>query len=246
MSLKSNQTQGPSGYKVAVATPCYGGVLTHTYEKSMMFTIPYMMGQGISFSALFVPSESIISKARNALVHEFLKTDGTHLWFIDADMGWDPQALVKLIMSGKDVVGAAGPRKQEPISFAGLLESPMQTCPDTGLTKASSLGTGCLVIARRVFEAIKDNFPDNYYFDYGTNEKIYNFFEMKIFKNMFWSEDYTFCHKCRELGIDIWADTKFSLDHVGQKTFTGAWDQALSSLGLYFINKDYIPTSGDS
>lgn len=232
------------GMRVAIATPCYGGMLSSTYVQSLAFTIPVMMSHGISFDILQIPNESIISKARNLLVKTFLDGEGTHLWFIDADMGWDPFKVMRLLASGKEIVAAAGPRKQMPLSFATLLSNPIEICKNTGLVKAVSVGTGCMLISRRALEHMIDNDPDNWYLDYATKDKIPNLFDFQLHKHNFWSEDYTFCNKWRTLGGEVWVDPEFELEHVGQHTFKGALKDILAPMGAYFVQPDQMASGG--
>jgi hypothetical protein len=229
------------GMRVAISTPCYAGKFDEPYVRSLALTLPRLLGAGINYCLSTVPNESLIGKARNALVHRFLKSECTHLWFIDSDMGWNPDQVLRLFASGKDVVGAAGPRKMEEPSFCALLEHPLTVCPKTGMYKATAVGTGCIVIARRVFEHMMDCDPDNWYMDYSTKEKTYNFFDTQVHQRNFWSEDYSFCARWSSLQGEIWVDPMFTLEHVGQKTYKGALADVFKNYGNYFMPEGAIP-----
>ncbi len=237
--LKHSLPEGPidfSGIRVTIATPCYGGSLSHRYVESLAYTIPVLIANQIDYGVMMVPNDSIICTARNRLVDAFLKTEGTHIWFIDADMGWRPDQVLRLFGTKRPIVGGAGMRKQEGKSFCALLQNPMEVCSRTGMIKVIGVGTGCVVIAREVFEAIKEAEPDNWYEDNGNpGSKIYNFFEDKIEKNLRWTEDYVFCRKWRKLGGEIWVDPEFYLDHVGQRVWSGKMNEALKPMSEMFI-----------
>ena len=71
--------------KIFVATPMYGGQCCGMYTKSScdLATIATQYGMDVRFFYLF--NESLITRARNYLVDEFLRSDYTHLMFIDSD-----------------------------------------------------------------------------------------------------------------------------------------------------------------
>jgi hypothetical protein len=96
------------------------------------------------------------------------------------------------------------------------------------MVKAQAVGTGCIVIARRVLEHMIEQYPDNWYYDYATGEKVYQLFETHIDeRHNFWSEDYTFCKKWTKLGGEIWIDPHIELDHVGPNVWTGSLQEGV-------------------
>lgn len=82
--------------KIMVATPMYGGQCAGMYTKSSvdLATIGQQWGMDIQFFYLF--NESLITRARNYCVDEFMRSDCTHLMFIDSDIGFDPNDILTL------------------------------------------------------------------------------------------------------------------------------------------------------
>lgn len=82
--------------KIMVATPMYGGQCAGMYTKSSvdLATIGQQWGMDIRFFYLF--NESLITRARNYCVDEFMRSDCTHLMFIDSDIGFDPNDILTL------------------------------------------------------------------------------------------------------------------------------------------------------
>jgi len=74
--------------KIFIATPMYGGMCHGLYTKSLMETVSQMQSLGIPSQLYYLFNESLITRARNYCVHNFLKSDATHLLFIDSDIGW--------------------------------------------------------------------------------------------------------------------------------------------------------------
>ena len=102
--------------KIFVATPMYGGICGGQYCKSTadLSAMGAQYGMDIRFFYLF--NESLITRARNYLVDEFLRSDCTHLMFIDSDIGFDPNDVIALSVisdagSDKEIVCGPYPKK---------------------------------------------------------------------------------------------------------------------------------------
>ena len=94
-----------------IATPCYGGLLYNTYVDSFGHLLATMQAAGIKYRYSLPGNESLITRARNKLVAAFLKTECSHLVFIDADIGFEPKDIAIMCNSGLDVVCGAYPMK---------------------------------------------------------------------------------------------------------------------------------------
>jgi len=97
--------------KLFVATPMYGGQNHGLYMKSSLDLQAVMMRYGVETKFSFLFNESLITRARNYLVDEFLRSDCTHLLFIDSDIHYDPRDVIALMALDKDVIGAPYPKK---------------------------------------------------------------------------------------------------------------------------------------
>lgn len=93
------------------ATPAYGGMVTLTYMQSMLSLLMGLGKHGVYPLMQTMGNESLVTRARNNCVGEFLKSRATHLCFIDADIGFHAQHIVDMLSSGLDVVFGAYPRK---------------------------------------------------------------------------------------------------------------------------------------
>tara|TARA_Y100000114_G_C11760704_1_gene329503 strand:- start:190 stop:1035 length:846 start_codon:yes stop_codon:yes gene_type:complete len=102
--------------KIMVATPMYGGMCGGQYTKSCIDLGVVASRYGVELGWSFLFNESLITRARNYLVDEFLRSNYTHLMFIDSDIGFDPQDVLTLAAiadpdSDKDIVCGAYPKK---------------------------------------------------------------------------------------------------------------------------------------
>jgi hypothetical protein len=106
--------------KIFVATPMYGGICGGQYTKSTadLASLAAQYGMDVRFFYLF--NESLITRARNYLVDEFLRSDCTHLMFIDSDIGFDPNdviALAVIAQEGTDKHIVCGPYPKKCIAW---------------------------------------------------------------------------------------------------------------------------------
>ena len=97
--------------KIFIATPMYGGMACGMYMKSCLDLQTIFQQYGIPARFSFIFNESLITRARNYLVDEFLRTDFTHLLFLDADIHFNPQDIVAMLALDKEIIGAPYPKK---------------------------------------------------------------------------------------------------------------------------------------
>jgi hypothetical protein len=137
---------------VFIATPCYGGIITDAYFRSMIATIHSFNEVGIRSTIRTLSGRSRVAHPRNTLVAFFLKTNCTHLAFIDADMEFPPDAIQRLLSHSRDVLAGAYTKKKHEVEWC---HSPPIDTPDaSGLLEVNCAGTGFMVIRRSVFEHI--------------------------------------------------------------------------------------------
>ena len=105
-------------YNVFFATPCYGGMLTDQFFLSMFRMSQVLMQHGINFRITTLRNESLISRARNILTAMFLASDCTHLMFIDSDIEFQPEDILRALAYDKPVIAGAYPKKALPIQYA--------------------------------------------------------------------------------------------------------------------------------
>jgi glycosyltransferase involved in cell wall biosynthesis len=182
------------GKKLMIATPCYGGLVNEGYAQSM-FTLPSICTQfGVSVGYITIANESLVTRARNELVNAFMKSDADYLMFIDADIRFDPKAIIRMLTHDKDVVVGAYPLKQldweKVVSAAkektlspkeAVKEAAMYVInvhkPDAdlvgktvdvqiknGLLEVYDAGTGFMLIKRSVIEKMIEKYPETKYY----------------------------------------------------------------------------------
>ena len=98
--------------KVFIATPMYAGQCFGFYLQSLLQLNNMMRDKDLTTMMSFLFNESLITRGRNALVHQFLKTDCTHLFFIDADIRFNPADVFPMLEADKDVICGIYPKKE--------------------------------------------------------------------------------------------------------------------------------------
>ena len=167
-----------------VATPMYGGSCNGQYTGYCLSLQQLMISKNIPVVFSFVFNESLVQRGRNYLAHEFLKTECTHLLFIDADIVFNPSDVYTLMTLDKDVIGAPYSKKcinwgnisnavknfpdlqpKEYENFAGMcvfntLESSFRVDEPQDVLE---IGAGFMLIKRKVFLEMKLSFPELYF-----------------------------------------------------------------------------------
>ena len=224
------------------ATPCYGGMITDQYFLSMFKTTQALSQVPCSFRLTTLRNESLVTRARNILTAMFLDSDASHLFFLDADIEWEPDAILRAISADKDIVASAYPKKALPIQYAlnfKLIDPVNKRIRfENWLVEVLDASTGFFCIKRQVFERMMLEYPELHYKnDSNIDEKIakycYAFFDTHIDEEdrRYLSEDYRFCRLWQKLGGEIWLDPKTKLNHIGTYTFEGNVDNIISVHG---------------
>ena len=172
--------------KVFVATPMYGGMAHGLYVKSCLDLQTTMAKYGVETKFSFLFNESLITRARNYLVDEFLRSGFTHLLFIDSDIHYNPQDVIAMLALDKDVIGGPYPKKS--INWNNILHA-ARNHPDiepkqletlvgeyvfnvvkgtkqfqvTDPLEVLEIGTGFMMVKREVFDKMKDAYPNIHY-----------------------------------------------------------------------------------
>ena len=195
--------------KLFVATPMYGGMCTGAYTQSILNLPSIMAQEKIEVLMSFMFNESLIQRARNALAAAFMKSDCTHMIFIDADIRFNPHDILSMLKADKEIICGIYPKKE--INWYTVKEAMDNQIPNEDLklytgsfvvnlvdyqesvtvpvnepVEIQNGGTGFMMIKREVFEALKQHVP--YYMndvgDLGNTmqfrEKIYEYFATSI------------------------------------------------------------------
>jgi len=233
---------------VVIATPCYGGQVSHAYMNSVI-RLMATVGNTIPLSIMLLGKDSLITRARAMLVAGFLDNpDATHLMFIDSDISFDPEQFERLFRQDKDFTAAMYPVKEidwvrQPIqcdqgesietaglNYVGALCSGDELKVENQFATAVYAGAGFQLIKRHVFEKLAAAHPELAFSNVHdtmpaatSGSHQYAFFDPMIdpASGAYLSEDFAFCRRWRALGGEIWLDLRSQLTHTGSADFRG-------------------------
>ena len=192
--------------------------------------------------------ESLVTRARNTLVANFLDDEhATHLLFVDADIGFSPTIIKRMLDFDHEVVCAPYPMKlinwsaipqlvKDNLDYKTLSLPYVLNFADkdnvevkTGFAKVLDAATGCLLMKRECLLKMVNKYPDLHYKtdqiidgkEYKSKNTYLFFDTMKDEDGRYLSEDYAFSRRWQKIGGSIWADLSSDLIHYGQYKFQG-------------------------
>jgi hypothetical protein len=236
---------------LVVATPCFGGQLTTIYAESLFKLQKVLRATPeIELSVLVRNGDALITRARADLVALFLDNPAaTHLLFVDADIGFEPDQVIRLLGCGADMCGGAYPIKRidwakarraveagmENLGSAALdyvleIADPQKIAMRGGFIRVRYAGTGFLMIRRAAIEKMCAHYKAlKFSREHSSNDPLagnpnrFALFECMIDQEtgVYLSEDFSFCKRWTDIGGEIWADVYSRLNHVGPTVFYG-------------------------
>lgn len=98
--------------KVFIATPCYGGQV-HALHMVSMLNLQRVFGECKHEAIVSVlVNESLITRGRNSLANQFMKSDADYLFFIDSDIQFHAEQVPAMIEADKDIICGIYPKKE--------------------------------------------------------------------------------------------------------------------------------------
>jgi hypothetical protein len=202
--------------KLYIATPSYEGRVNVDYLYSFAETIHLLKLSQIDVEYQVRKSSTLLPCERNILFEAFYQSNATHMLCVDADIGWTPQDVVRMMNHDLDIVCATyRSRLNQNFVHVGSAE-PKTT--ESGLMSVDYVGLGFVVISRSAIIKMRNKYPEYYYSqtNLGTFYKQgYAFCDTEIYQGVHWGEDYVFCRRARAAGNLIWLDKTIVLSHAG-------------------------------
>lgn len=246
--------------KLMIGTPCFGGQLSTIYFASMFKLQSALRAYpNVEMTVQLRDGDALITRARANMVAAFLDDPKTtHLLFIDADIGFEPDQVLRLLSSGADVVAGTYPIKRinwdkvhtvigvgkpntrsAALDYVLEMENPDHIAAVKGFARMRYAGTGFLMIRRHVLEKMCQYYPSlQFRHEHSIAGSLINspnrfaLFECIIDQETgtYLSEDFSFCKRWTDMGGEIWADLESRLNHVGPVTFYGDVATQFSSM----------------
>ena len=220
---KSPIPKPEGGRHVFIATPAI--VIYGNHFAAITKALPRLMGAGIAIDHYLFTNNAHIDDARNACVAAFLKSDADYLIFIDADVGFPPEALYSLVCHEGDIVAGVYPHKNMgPRTYPMRFEGDVLRTEEDGLIREHilSVPTGFLRLSRKLIEHMVEHYLERGFRSPEVGgETVPCLFERRTIKGERHSGDVAFCVAARELGYKIYVDPSLQLSHAGEVRFQG-------------------------
>lgn len=191
---------------ILVLTPSYGGQIYVGYLSSIIKLERLCKEKNIIIDYEFCYNESLIPRARNTLVDKFMNSSNyTHLLFLDADIQFEPEDIIKMLEYNKPLVGGVYPKKninwdkitnlinnnnEKKLTYEEIQsiikDAVVILLDDTTINLQEEFietrytGTGILLIQRNVLEKMKESFPNDIYA--AENTKYFRYFDTELKK----------------------------------------------------------------
>lgn len=208
----------PSASSILFCTPMYGGMCHEPFFHSAMRTVQELQRVGLDFDWLTERNESLVHRARMEMTATFLRTDHSHLFWIDADIEFEPEHVAALWNLQTDIaVGCYAMKKPDQQWYAAWKDGKLVKNLDQfdGPIEVDYAGTGFMLISRTAIEEVASTVPNWE----GANGLVPALFMTPIHNGGLESEDYHFCRIAREAGFKIIMDPSVRLGHWGQARY---------------------------
>ena len=219
-----------AGRKLMVCVPAYDSKLNIDSAFALANLAVKAGNLGVKLYLTHISGCSLITKARNGLVADFLESDADSMLFIDADVVVNADAILRLfaLSLDKDITAGIYPRRGSDRKFfldyhlddKGALEFDAN-----GLLRISRIGTGFMMIQRHVLETMVAKHPEWAYDNNVANRTEHAIFDLAIVNGEYYGEDYLFCDRAAADGFTVFLDPSISLPHVGSEKFTRDFEE---------------------
>jgi glycosyltransferase involved in cell wall biosynthesis len=213
-----------------IGLPCAGGIVSEKTTLGLFNLGKALVRNNIDHGLLTLTNSSLITQARSKIANFFINnTQHDYLFFLDSDIGFNPEDVLKLLAHQVPIVSGAYPMKIIPERYCVDVIQPEQRHGD--LVKINGNGMGFVLIHRQVFLDIAKQYPNLKYIpsDYHSDtphteaemNNSYHYFAEHQTPNSFMSEDKSFFHRAQQVGYNIWLDPTIKLNHTGYHIYQG-------------------------
>lgn len=223
--------------RVMIGMPIGSGSLPWATASSLIATMRAADRAKLDVRLCTPVGSSMVLWARSFIVGEFLRSDFTHLFWIDSDLAWTPADFFRLVGFGAahDIIGATYPLKREPLQcVVNTKDDGVHEINGLGNVRIESMAIGFTICKREVIEKIAATKPMMK--DELIDAKYPDFFRVdRRADGALIGEDINFFRDAAEHGFKAWLDPSINLGHIGTKIYQG---DVISMLGLQEHSKE--------
>jgi hypothetical protein len=206
------------GRKIMLATTVYGDC-DASYTFSIQSSRQALHEAGFQTAYYLLQGNCHVDDARNDIACKFLASDCDALVFLDADVSWGAEDLVRLCKHDRDLVGGIYPYRSE----LGQEKVPVRVkhgemVDDDGLLEVEGLPTGFMKISRHCMETVAKDCQTFVH----ENEERKLIFQRTLMHGTRWGGDLHFCNLWRATGGKLYADYEMVLGHASRSVISGS------------------------
>lgn len=220
---------------VLFCTPCVSHQVHLDHMASFVATHDRLTAEGIAHQTTYLGGVSFIDHARNVLCYRFLHEfpHATDLFFLDDDIGWPAEAVLRLLSHDVDMVAGIYPFKQDEGGFPASILADQKTgqpLERNGLLRASHVPAGFWRIRRPALQRMAEGQPTYpHRLSDGSIQLVANIFrtgyDERTGERV--GEDVDFCWRWIGMGGELWIDPDINFAHVGRKRWLGNFNKAI-------------------
>jgi len=239
MSRKKNKT-----VTVRICTPVDDGARFEFWSSvlNLIIAAPSVFTEEVAFETSIDAGDSLITRARNNLANDFLnKSKADYLLFLDSDLEFTVEDIRRLLEMRKPDAVVCGQYaiKQAELRFCYNTIKGEAVGAD-GLLKVGEAGTGCMLIPRKILEALRDKGSAPEYTDDLRKDTRYSFFDVGVVGGRYLSEDWLFCRRVRQLGFPVYMDTQILMPHLGWAKYPLSDDDVIKAIASRAVNPQLL------
>lgn len=240
-----------------VAVPCYGCKMSCTFVSSLLRFEGWCLSNGLKLTFEFLGNESLIPRARCVLAERAMRSGATHLLFIDADIGFQPISILRMLAYDAPITagiyakkGLSWPdicksKKTDVASLrdAGLnyninfVQNTQQHQVTHGFVEVHDAATGFMLVRLDALRFLREKYAPTHTVVNdipSSRDSIREYvclFDCMICptSKRYLSEDYAFCRRAQQHGLRVFADLFAPLTHTGSMLFHGDLSSSMST-----------------
>lgn len=227
--------------KMFIVVPAFGQNVTAATFMAICGLQSTLAAKGIQ-AAVTVFSFPDIAELRSIFTTIWFDTMPDHdmLLFVDADMGFQPQLVLDMILFNEPLVGTLYRQRNPNITWAGSGTGDMFTERRGDFVRVEGVGMGCTIIRREVVARMLQAYPElidtrlnlhpaaQLLRSAGVNRMFRCFEKMDIPDRGIVSEDLSFCIRWNRLGGQVWANIGHRISHVGPYDYQGCYGEFIA------------------
>ncbi len=205
MAEEKKQEESKGEVKIGICIPLYNQLPSVFFKSFVNFFVNAAQKRP---TQLLTVDSTAVDVARNVLVENFLRSDCSHLFFLDSDMVFPPNILDLLLKHDKDIVSALYILRKAHRPCYRFFKDGHYHAPEkielNKLLEVDALGLGCCLIKRSVLEKLNEEHAGKPLFkmDYRNRTEVLG-------------EDAFFCELVKKAGFKIFVDTGVLVGHFG-------------------------------